>query len=233
MQNILFLFLLCPFWIQASICYFHPPSEWECVAPKNISEHIQVGFLGKGKTDFRPSLNLAIEEVDLSLKAYVKVVRDIHEIEMNVPWRDLGEFNFRGGKGRLGEITSQSPFGEVKMLQGILVKDGFAYILTGAALRDDFAENRGVFLKALRSLTLISDLFSPNFNMENRENLKPRFDQYLSLESEEKRQQEWSSLQKIVAEQHTSLGTHWHYLVLKEGYQNIFPSDTGQKPSPQ
>ncbi len=122
----LFLFLLCPLWIQASICYFQPPSDWECVCPKNLSEHVQVGFLGKSKTDFRPSINLSIEEVDLSLMAYVKLIREIHQTEMNLLWRDLGEFTSQAGKGRLGEISSQSTFGEIKMLQGILVKDGFA-----------------------------------------------------------------------------------------------------------
>ncbi len=233
MQKLLTLLLFCPLWIQASICYFQPPENWECINPKEISEHIQVGFLGKGKTEFRPSLNLAIEQVDLSLKAYVKIVREIHETEMNIPWRDLGEFTFRGGKGRLGEVTSQSPFGEVKMLQGILVKGGYAYILTGAALKDDFAENRADIIKALRSMNLVSDLFSPIANQEHREDLRGRFEQYLALDSQERRQEEWDELQKFVTDEYASLGSHWHYLVLKEGYQQIFPSDTGQKPSPQ
>ncbi len=207
-----------------AICFFIPPDGWECVQPRNRSAPIQIGFVGKGKTDFHPSLNLATEEVDVSLKEYLKAVREIHESEMNVGWRDLGPFTFRAGKGRLTEITGQSPLGEVKMLQGILIRDGTAYILTGAVLKEEFLDQQNAILAALRSLNVAPDLFGVISDESKKETLQKRFESYGALSSDSERQKEWKHLQKIVLEDFSSYGGYWHFLVLKEGYQRIFPN---------
>lgn len=230
--SIKYLLMLPFFWLHASICYFQPPEKWECVKPADETGYVQIGFLGSGKTLFRPSLNLSIEQVDLGLKEYVKAVREIHEKEMHLPWRDLGEFVFKAGKGRLGEITSHSALGEIKMLQAIFIKNGFAYILTGSAHRDDFAETRPLLLKALRSLTLAADLFAPISDTVERERIKKRYEQFVSL-SPDARDEEWKELQAILAKQSSILGSHWLYLALQEGYKCIFTpesSKAGQKP---
>lgn len=212
--------------IFASICYFQPPETWECAISENTSEHVQIGFLGKGKTELRPSINLATEKTDLSLKEYVAAVKELHEKEMHISWRDLGEFTFRAGKGRLGEITSPSPFGDIKMLQGIFLKGGSAYILTGAAAKEEFPEFRSTILAALRSLNLSADLISAIANPASQEKLRQLFEQFGSLEEEE----EWKNLQKTIAKEFAQMGQYWHYLILKEGHERIF---AGQKPSLQ
>ncbi|MBF8262410.1 MAG: hypothetical protein HW387_75 [Parachlamydiales bacterium] len=178
-------------------------------------------------------MNLAIEEIDCSLKEYLKSVREIHEEEMNVRWRDLGPFTFRSGKGRLAEITSSSPLGEVKMLQAILVQDHCAYILTGAVLREEFSRFQSELIAAMHSLTLKPDLFSAIQDAAKKSVLEKLFSSFGQI-LPEKRTSEWEKLQKIVLEEHASLGPCWHFFALKEGYSRIFPTTesvyTGQKP---
>ncbi len=210
------------FCLLASLCHFLPPPGWDCAAPKSASEPLAIGFIGKGKREIPPSINLAVEPTDLSLKDYIKAVKALHESDLHVAWKDLGEFTFKAGKGRLGEVCTSCPFGEMKVLQGIFLKDGCAYILTGAALKEEFTEHRAAILASLRTLTLSPDLFSAIADSQSRETLKKRFDQFASLESPDLRQKEWESLQKYLPKEFADLGSYWHYLALREGYQRIF-----------
>jgi hypothetical protein len=217
------LTLFFPFWVLANpIPIIVPPQNWECVHPQKLSSEIQIAFLGKGASDFRPSLNLAVEEIDVPLDVYIKSVRRIHESEMNMKWRDLGPFTFNSGKGRLAEISGSSPMGEVKMLQGIYVQDRFAYIVTGAVLKDEFASQQKTVLNAIRSLTIAPDLFSTIADASQRSSLQDCFRSFSHLTSPEERQNEWSHLQNVILKDFSSMGAHWQILILKEGYQQIF-----------
>lgn len=226
MKTFVFILLFPLACLAKSICYFTPPSGWEFAHPKNLSPQVQIAFVGKGSSDFRPSLNLATEDVDVSLKEYLKCVRQIHESELNVKWRDLGAFTFQSGKGRLSEIDSSSPAGEVKMLQGIFIQDGCAYILTAAVSKDDFSSMQKDLLAALRSLTVSPNLFAPILDAKKKHDLEAAFGSYENLKSQKQRQNAWEELQKIVLEDHASLGSCWQALALKEGYLRIFDSES-------
>ena len=207
---------------SVSIPFFIPPDGWECVNPQKLTSPIQAAFFGKGQSDFRPSLNLATEKTDVTLKEYIKAVRKIHESEMNAQWRDLGPFTFSSGKGRLAEITTSSPLGVVKMLQGILVQDGCAYILTGAVLKDEFSSWQKDLLNTMHSLMVVPDLFSAIADLSQRSRLQEIFRSFDHLSSAEERQIQWSRLQKIILDDFASMGSHWHLLILKEGHKRIF-----------
>jgi hypothetical protein len=229
LQWALWSFLFFPFWIfGASIPFFTPPSGWEFVQPPKPDPYIQAAFLGKGKSDYRPLLNLAIEEIDVPLKEYLKSVREIHESEMKVEWRDLGPFTFRSGKGRLTEITSDSPRGVLKMLQGILVLDQTAYILTGSVLKEEFSSWQKQLLDALHSLTIVSDLTSAVPDIAQRSRLQEILHSFNHLSTTEERQTQWTCLQKTILEDFTSMGAHWQILMLKEGHHCIFANNDGQ-----
>lgn len=202
-----------------AICYFIPPSGWEAVQPKQLSEYVQVGFLGKGSNEFRPSINIAFEEVNVSLKEYIKAVKAIHASQPDAKWRDLGKFSMLAGEGRLTEITSPTPWGEIKTLQAILVKQNQAYILTGACLKQDFPRFQSDLLRCFHSLNLAPDLFSAIPDPENRHALKQLFD---SLGTRAEKEEEWQLLQKAVAEKAPQMGGYWHFLLLKEGHAKIY-----------
>ena len=203
------------------VCYFRPPRDWELVHPKQYTEHVQIGFVGKTSGQFRPSINLAIEKVDVSLKEYVKAVKKIHMAEPGAKWRDLGRFPMEAGEGRLTEITNTSPFGEIRMLQALFVKDDTAYILTAAAPKEEMLKLTGDLLKSLGSLSLTPDLLDSVDN-QKKEDLKAIFSSLGSISSPEGQAKQWEDLQKKVIGGYPEMGSHWHYLVLREGHQKIY-----------
>ncbi len=212
----------------AEICTFLPPAGWEIAQPKNLSHHVQVGFLGKGSTDFRPSINIAFEDVDVPLKEYVKAVKKIQTAQPNTQWRDLGKFPMKAGTGRLTEITTSTPWGEIKMLQALFVKNGKAYILTGAVLKQDLPKFQTDLLNSFRSLSLVPNLFAllpENSQTDEFRKLFSSLGGFPSEENPERAQKnQWDALQKAV-QGVSEMGPYWGYMVLKEGHAKIYSSN--------
>jgi len=227
MWSIFLSLLWIPFFCFADpIAYFTPPKDWNCIQPPTSDPYIRIAFLGKGQSDLRPSLNLAIEKTDVSLKEYLKSVKSIHENEMKVSWRDLGPFTFIAGKGRLAEIISPSPLGDVIMLQGIFIQEGYAYILTGAVLKEEFPQWQKNLLDALHSLVIVPNLFSAIRDSSLKKQLQETFHSFDRMTNEEERQKQWSVLQKMILNDFSSMGLHWQILVLKDGRQKLFPDES-------
>lgn len=203
--------------LAAALCTFLPPSEWEIAQLKTPSPYIQVGFLGKGTTTFRPSISLAIEEVDVSLKEYVKAVKEIHQGDPLAQWRDLGKFVTQAGVGRLTEISTSSAWGEIKTLQAIVVKEKTAYILTAAVLKKEFSLFQEQILGSFRSMVLIPDIWSPITDSAKKEGLRALF---ASLGQSQDKEAEKKRLQEEIAS-YTALGPHWQFLALREGLAKI------------
>jgi hypothetical protein len=212
--------LMHPLFFLALLPLFIPPSNWECKKPKDLSSYVQVGFIGKGSSSFHPSINFAKESVTVSLKEYVKAVKKIHSTEPQTSWRDLGKFKMKAGEGRLTEITTASPYGNIKMLQALFVQDATAYILTGAALAKEFAQFQNEFLSTFRSFSLISDLFDP-LTQGKKEQFDALFATWDNVLEEEAREKEWLTLQKAIT-RCPEMGTHWNFLVLEKGHTKIF-----------
>lgn len=206
----------------APICYFIPPAGWEIAKLTNPSPYIQIGFLGKGSTAFRPSVNLAFEDVDVNLKEYVKAVKKIHLADPNTKCRDLGKFNMRAGEGNLLDITVSSPQGEIKQLQALFVKDSKAYILTIAVLKDDLPQLRAEMIQSLQSLNLIPNLYAPLDETQKKE-LEDFFVRLENESSSDGKKKQLEKMQKTLAEKYAQIGPHWHYLVLTEGIAKITP----------
>lgn len=216
----LFLFFaLSPLFCDP-IGFFLPPKGWDCVKSKQLSESIEVGFLKNGIFRIPASINLSKVRVSVSFKEYLRSVKNRHEKEMKVEWRDLGNFSCQAGTGRLAEIRSSSSFGELKMLQGIVLQDGWAFTLTCAASKEDFPEERATFLTVLRSLAVFPDLFSAISDERRKESLKEIYDSFKFC-SDDERPVCWKNLPKILAE-YEDLGAYWLFLALKEGRGRIF-----------
>lgn len=215
----LIFFLLPLFCWAGPICIFQPPPEWQASQPKNLSEYVQIGFVTKGSTDFCPSINLAMESVNCSLKEYVKAVKEIHLSQSGTKWRDLGNIEMKAGTGRLTEIMTTSPWGDVLMLQAIFLKDKTAYLLTAATLKKEFVSRQKEILTSLGSLQFTNDLWSMVSDEAIRTELASF---YQSLGTNKKPDAEWKELQELISKHGASLGGYWQFLALKEGYVKIY-----------
>src|SRR5271163_2722042 len=86
--------------------YFLPPAGWEIADPKFLAKRVQIAFLKKKKEGFSPSINLAIEQVEISEKEYLNAVKIIHEGDRNNRWRLLGKVRTAAGIAQLTEIDT-------------------------------------------------------------------------------------------------------------------------------
>ncbi|HEY4255385.1 MAG TPA: hypothetical protein VGM34_03455 [Chlamydiales bacterium] len=204
-----------------SVCLFSPPKNWQAAKPKNLSEYVQIGFVGQGSDSFSPSISLATEAVDCSLRDYVQAVKEIQLCEPNTHWRDLGALEMNGGKGRLIQITSPSSWGDLTVLQAMLVKENVAYILTASMLKKDLPSLQKEVLASLRSMEFATDLFAVVKEDSLRTQLIESFNQLGEKSSEEQNAKEWSALQSLIEKETNHLGAYWQFLALREGYAKI------------
>jgi len=131
---------------------FVPPEGWKSVDAKLLSPNVKALVIGQAGT-YPPSINLATENYSGTFKEYLKIVRSIGE-RKGTNWRDLGAFKTNAGEGRLTQLDTKSEWGDTRMINLILLKDGTVYILTAAALKSDFAAYYQVFFDTLRSLQI-------------------------------------------------------------------------------
>jgi hypothetical protein len=198
--------------VEAKYCTFIPPAGWEIAQLKNSSPHVQIGFIGKGSGEFRPSINLASEEVDVSLKEYLKAVKELQTEDPTTKWRDLGKFSMKSGIGRLTEISSESPWGELKIIQ-----DHKVYILTAAILKEELHKFQNELLESLQSLTIYEELWSPIQD----ENERVQFESFFSsLGKSTEKSLEREQLKKYI-NSHPQLGPYWQFLALQEGMKKL------------
>lgn len=226
---ILFLFFPLLSLFAETFCYFIPPSDWECADPSFLSSHVEVGFFGKGATSFHPSINLAIEEVgDISLKEYVKIVKEIHQSDRATEWRDLGKFKTAAGTSQLTEITTQTRWGEIRMLQLLMVANKKAYVLTGAMAKEEFALFRNPIIKSFRSLSFTTSLIDSVADPVKQAKIKEAYAELASVyrqkEGEDLKVKQKTArelLQKCVLNECKEMGAYFQIVLLKELFASL------------
>ncbi len=212
-----------------SMCYIVPPKGWDLADPKLLSKSVKIAFLKKNMGKFCPSLNLAVEKVNVSLSEYLKAVKNIHENNHRNRWRQLGKVRTASGVGQLTEIDTDTEYGSVRMLQLILIKNSVAYVVTAAALKEEIAQYYKEFQTAFRTLQITSDLVSTVPQMERRELLKTQHQQMLDawqdvlastsnkdpFQDPQFQKKYWLPFQNVVINECEDMGAHWQVLMLK------------------
>ncbi len=231
--TIKFLIAFCLVVIQgyADYCYFIPPPDWSLADPTKLSPRVKIGFLGKSSKGLLPSVNLATEEVDVSLKVYLDAVKKIHEADPNTRWRDLGSFKTSFGEGRLTEVETKIAYGIARRMQLIVIKDSTAYIMTLGALKEEFPKHYKTFETVLGSLRLTDDLTSAITSpqkkaqltqliqqvrddfLNNSENSRT-FQEIFQLPSFQKNS--WEPFQKKIVTDFAEMGAYWQILMLQD-----------------
>jgi hypothetical protein len=221
---------------SASQCFFIPPENWEIADPKSLSPKVKISFLKNSGKGFCPSINLAIEDTDVSLNDYLKAVKIIHEQDRNNHWRSLGKVRTAAGIAQLTEIDATTEWGPVRILQLILVKDRRAYVLTAAALKEEISHYYKEIQSAFRSLTLSNDLFENIPQLERREILKQKQTELLTaakvyiqasapgekiFKDQDFQEKHWIPFEKTVLNNFKDMGAFWQILILRNVYENL------------
>ena len=217
-------------------CFFIPPKGWDLADQSKLSPRVKICFIGKSSNNLLPSVNLATEEVDISLKAYIDIVKSDCERDPNCVWRDLGKYNTPLGEGRLTEREVKTKWGVSRQIQLIVIKDQKAYILTAGALKEEFSRHYQVFEAVLRSLTLTEDLTASLILPEKKEllqkligNLQTEFAAATTaasiqqaFESKNFQKEFWKPFQQKIINDFTEMGAYWQILLLRDVQHQLF-----------
>lgn len=132
---------------------FTPPEGWRFADAKSLPKGVQVMVVGQGQREFPPSINLGTDSYQGSLKDYLKVVKAINDAHGD-QWKDLGTIRTEAGEASLSQLDTKMTWGDVRMMQVILIKNDTVYILTSAALKEEFPKFYKDFFRAMRSLNV-------------------------------------------------------------------------------
>lgn len=134
------------------------PKGWQCVADKSqLPAKVELIYIGTGKGQFNPSLNIAKETTTMDLKDYVAFARKYHEKEGSTT-SHLGSIDTPEGKAMLVQIDRNTQWGNVRFLQASLIKDETAYVITATCLQNEFGNFYAPFLQAIQSFTINNPL---------------------------------------------------------------------------
>jgi len=143
---------------------FTPPLNWRFTEKDKLPGSVKLMVVGKGEHEFPPSMNLGSEPFDGTLKDYLRTIKSINEAR-HAEYKDLGTIRTDAGNANLSQVDMHTEWGDVRMMHVILMHDGVAYILTAAALKDEFPTYYKDFFKSMTSLK-ITQKAQPQLTME-------------------------------------------------------------------
>lgn len=207
---------------------FTPPTHWQLADAKALPSSVKIMVVGKGESDFPPSINLATENYAGTLKQYLKQVKAINSSQGN-EWKDLGTIRTDAGDASYSQAIVKTQWGDVKLMHVIFLKNGIIYILTGAALKDDFPKYYKDFFNSFRSLKINQNVYemvtdpSKRANLENAQanliksfsTLSKRQDQTSPeqskaiFNSEQFQKNYWEPFKRMLSKDYGEMGSEW------------------------
>jgi hypothetical protein len=133
---------------------FTPPPGWLSADAALLPNHVKAMVIGKGAHELPPSINLGCEDYKGSLKDYLKIVKEFNKSQGD-PWIDLGTIETKSGPASLSQVDMSSEWGTIRQMHVILLKDEVVYILTAAALKEEFPKFYSAFFDSLKSLQVL------------------------------------------------------------------------------
>ena len=198
---------------ETIFAFFTPPKEWKISAPSLFKDGVKIGFVHPKKQDFPPSITLSLEHIkDVPLKTYLKAVKKNYEKDLKIRYRELGFLTTSLGEAHLAQIEISKPWGEIRTLQTILIKDGYALIQTGVCKKEDLMDVHEDFLSTFRSLSSAENFLESLDSSPKRETLE----QKIANLSEKN----WLPFVNYITKTFEKEGPCWQFLALqtiKEG----------------
>jgi hypothetical protein len=133
---------------------FSPPEGWVVADPKQLPSNILVFVVGKSIHEYPPSLNLAYDKFSGTLKQYLQKIVKPSNQRQGAEWKDLGTIRTAAGEASLSQVDTKTKWGLERQMQVIFVRNGITYILTAAALKEDFPKFYNDFFKSFRSIKI-------------------------------------------------------------------------------
>lgn len=219
---------------------FNPPDSWHLADPQALPPSVKIMVVGQSNTDFPPSINLGTEKYSGNLKDYLKMIKSINESQGS-DWKDLGTIRTQAGTASLSQVDAKTEWGEVRMMHVIIMKEGTAYILTAAALKDEFSKYYKDFFKSMRSLRFNKNVYEAIKNpslksklLSENESLKTSWQQLVNEEqknhqstpieqiaqnvfnSEDFQSKFWSPYKELLSKDFQELGPSWRKQLLDQ-----------------
>lgn len=131
------------------------PKGWQCINDKKqLPSKVEMVFIGTGKGQFTPSINLATEKTEMTLKEYVDLSKQYHEGQGETTCRSLGTIETNMGSAHMLQIDRQTQWGTVRFLQASLIKNGSAFVITATCLLEDYNALSAQFIRSIQSFTI-------------------------------------------------------------------------------
>lgn len=128
------------------------PSGWERIDdPSQLPEKVKVLFVGKGKGQFTPSINLACEESKVSVEEYTELAKKYHESQPDTVCNPIGKLETKCGSALLLQIDKNTAWGPLRFLQASIILDGNAYVITATATLEEYLALYPFFYQAIQS----------------------------------------------------------------------------------
>lgn len=155
-SKIIFLILFVASAFAGTNASFEPPKGWHLADEKSLPKHVLIMVVGKGAHEMPPSMNLGYEKFDGSLKEYLKIVKNVN-VSQGDKWQDLGMIQTKAGPASLSQIEMKTEWGQLRQMH-LIYKDSkneLVYILSAAALKDEFSQFYQDFFNALKSFNIV------------------------------------------------------------------------------
>lgn len=136
---------------EANSVVFTPPKGWKLAEENSLLPSVRIMVVGTGTHEYPPSINLGTESYPGTIKQYLKRIKEINSSQGAV-WKDLGKIQTEAGQASLSQVDKKTEWGDVRMMHVILNKDGMMYIITAAALKEEFSKFYKDFFTSFRSL---------------------------------------------------------------------------------
>ncbi|MCC5831420.1 MAG: hypothetical protein JJU12_00050 [Chlamydiales bacterium] len=150
-----FILLCFNYALTAETFSLTPPKGWDCINdPGQLPQRVSIIYIGAGKTQFTPSLNVATEPTDLPLDQYLSIAKSYHQAQGDTRCKQLGTVDTRAGKAQLLQIDRVTQWGNVRFIQAVLIRDKKAYVVTATCLQEEFSSLSSQIFKSIQSFTI-------------------------------------------------------------------------------
>lgn len=235
---------------EEGLVFFTPPAKWMLTDSKALPPHVRIMVVGQGPGSFPPSINLSLEPYKGTLAQYLKIVKNMNAAQ-GYDWKDLGSIQTQAGNGSLSQVDTKTQWGVVRLMHVILVKNGKVYILTAAALKDEFSIFYKEFFAAMRSLKIAKDEYELVANPQQRTQLKgaaaklkEQWQQLIIKEQKDNLQTNptelkekvfkspefqntiWNPFKEMLKQKYNQLGEEWNFLFLQKIEDQLFNTDS-------